>query len=248
MAYISCLPAELNSYVIVPNLSLSGLLFNLPPRITFRKVTAIQLEPYQRCTCRLDSRLSRMGHKSRNCTSHSTITIMSNSHGKKCQKCLCIASPVSDCISLYSRAGEWVKGLFIITGRMEIKDHEIQEHLEFYIKPDIACFNKQTSLLFFLKSPDICFQDDLWGWLSLIYQHLLHFLLSQCLWNLRRITHVVFYQLISSSSELERGICFHSPDSGTSIHKYNLYIHPYISTDLWKVSFFHMSPIAWEIL
>lgn len=86
MAYISCLPAELNSYVIVPNLSLSGLLFNLPPRITFRKVTAIQLEPYQRCTCRLDSRLSRMGHKSRNCTSQSTITIMNNSHGKKVSK------------------------------------------------------------------------------------------------------------------------------------------------------------------
>lgn len=86
MAYISCLPAELNSYVIVPNLSLSGLLFNLLPRITFRKVTAIQLEPYQRCTCRLDSCLSKMGHKSRNCTSQSTITIMNNSHGRKCQK------------------------------------------------------------------------------------------------------------------------------------------------------------------
>lgn len=97
MAYISCLPAELNSYVIVPNLSLSGLLFNLPPRITFRKVTAIQLEPYQRCTCRLDSRLSRMGHKSRNCTSHSTITIMNNSHGKKCQKML-----------LYCQASVWL--------------------------------------------------------------------------------------------------------------------------------------------
>lgn len=97
MAYISCLPAELNSYVIVPNLSLSGLLFNLPPRITFRKVTAIQLEPYQRCTCRLDSRLSRMGHKSRNCTSQSTITIMNNSHGKKCQK-----------IPVYRQARVWL--------------------------------------------------------------------------------------------------------------------------------------------
>lgn len=31
-----------------------------------------------------------------------------------------------------------MKGLFAITGRMEIKDHEIQEHLEFDIKPDIA--------------------------------------------------------------------------------------------------------------
>lgn len=101
MAYISCLPAELNSYVIVPNLSLSGLLFNLPPRITFRKVTAIQLEPYQRCTCRLDSCLSRMGHKSRNCISQSTITIMNNWHKKKCQKYLCIARQAFEYFSAY---------------------------------------------------------------------------------------------------------------------------------------------------
>lgn len=101
MAYISCLPAELNSYVIVPNLSLSGLLFNLPPRITFRKVTAIQLEPYQRCTCRLDSCLSRMGHKSRNCISQSTITIMNNWQKKKCQKYLCIAKQMFDYFSVY---------------------------------------------------------------------------------------------------------------------------------------------------
>lgn len=101
MASISRLPAELNSYVIVPNLSLSGLLFNLPPRITFRKVTAIQLEPYQRCTCSLDSRLSRMGHKSRNCTSQSTVTIMNNWHEKRRQKYLCIAKQVFDYFSVY---------------------------------------------------------------------------------------------------------------------------------------------------
>lgn len=109
MAYISCLPAELNSYVIVPNLSLSGLLFNLPPRITFRKVTAIQLEPYQRCTCRPDSCLSRMGHKSRNCTSQSTITIMNNSHGKKCQK-----------IPVYCQASVWLY-LSIYSSRWKTK-------------------------------------------------------------------------------------------------------------------------------
>lgn len=86
MAYISCLPAEPNSYVIVPNLSLSGLLFNLPPRITSRKVTAIQLEPYQGCTGSPDSCLSRMGHKSRNCTSQSAITIMNNWEGVGCKK------------------------------------------------------------------------------------------------------------------------------------------------------------------
>lgn len=37
-----------------------------------------------------------------------------------------------------------MKGLFIITGRMEIKDHEIQEHLEFYTKPDIAYVSTNT--------------------------------------------------------------------------------------------------------
>lgn len=82
-AYISCLPAEPNSYVIVPNLSVPGLLFNLPPWITIRKVTTIQLEPYQRCTRSLNSHLSRTGHKSRNCTSPSAITIMNNWGGDK---------------------------------------------------------------------------------------------------------------------------------------------------------------------
>lgn len=81
MAYISCLPEELNSYVIVQNLSLAGLPFNLPPWITSRKVTAIQLEPYQRCTCSPDSYLLRMGHKSTNCASQSTINIMNNWEG-----------------------------------------------------------------------------------------------------------------------------------------------------------------------
>lgn len=74
------------------------------------------------------------------------------------KKCFCIARQVSDCISLHSRAGEWVKGLFIITGRMEIKDHEIQEHLEFYIKPDIAYIstNIDFPVFFFLKCLNVC--------------------------------------------------------------------------------------------
>jgi hypothetical protein len=94
MAYISCLPGEPNSYVIVPNLSFAGLLFNLPPWITSRKVTAIQLEPYQRCTCSPDSHLPRMGHKSTNCTSQSTINIMNNwemeGGGLKVTRHLCV--------------------------------------------------------------------------------------------------------------------------------------------------------------
>lgn len=98
MAYISCLPAEPNSYVIVPILSVPGLLFNLPPWITIRKVTAIQLEPYQRCTRSLDPRLSRMGHKSRNCTSQSAITIMNNWGGGKEGDKTPVYLPVSDSI------------------------------------------------------------------------------------------------------------------------------------------------------
>lgn len=197
MAYISCLPAELNSYVIVPNLSLSGLLFNLPPRITFRKVTAIQLEPYQRCTCRLDSRLSRMGHKSRNCTSHSTITVMNNSHGKKVSKNTSVLPGKCLTVSAYSRAGEWVKGLFIIKEWWKSKTIKSSNTLNFIQNLILYMFlHTHTSLLFSLKPPNVCFQDDLWGLLSLIYQYLLPFLLSQCLWNLRRITCVVFYQLI----------------------------------------------------
>lgn len=115
MAYISCLPAESNSYVIVPNLSLPGLLFNLPPWITFRKVTAIQLEPYQRCTRSPDSRLSRMGHKSRNCTSQSAITIMNNWGGdkKKVAKHLCIfqsLTPFLGGIKKGEQLEEWQQG------------------------------------------------------------------------------------------------------------------------------------------
>lgn len=135
---------------------------------------------------------------------------------------------------------------------MESKDHEIQEHIEFYTKPDIAYVSTNIDFpIFFPLSlwMCVCLQDDLWGRLSLIHQQLFLFLLPQCLWNLWRITRAVFYQLISSSSKPERGICFQSSDAGTSIHEYNPYIHPYISTlCLCKISFFSMSPIAWEIL
>lgn len=42
------------------------------------------------------------------------------------KKYLYIAKQVFDCISPYTRAGERLKGLFIITRLMETEDHQIQ--------------------------------------------------------------------------------------------------------------------------
>lgn len=42
------------------------------------------------------------------------------------KKYLCIARQVFNCISTYTTAGKWLKGLFIITAIMEMVDHQIQ--------------------------------------------------------------------------------------------------------------------------
>lgn len=45
---------------------------------------------------------------------------------KSVKKYLCIARQVFDCIYPHTTEGEQLKGLFIITGMMEIKEHQIQ--------------------------------------------------------------------------------------------------------------------------
>lgn len=126
MAYISCLPGEPNSYVIVQNLSRAGLLFNLLPWITSRKVTMVQLEPYQRCPCSPHSHLSRMGHKSINYTSESTINIMNNWErvfkSNKTPVCL----PASDSLLFRNQrrqrtGGQPVRGMMEEGGGLEVK-------------------------------------------------------------------------------------------------------------------------------